>query len=137
MAQIVPYINFPGNTREAMNFYKDCLGGDVQFMTFGGSPIEEHMPQAPKDGIVHSELTSGSFRLMASDMVSAAELTSGNNMSIMIDCDSEEQIRSYYDKLSAGGNPDHPVQPAFWGGLFGHLIDKFGIVWLLNCSPKG
>jgi len=136
MTQLNAYINFPGNTREAMTFYKECLGGELEFMPFEGSPIEGHAPAEAKQNIVHSMLTSGSMRLMASDMVSAEELKSGNNISLMLDCDSEEDIHRFYNALSAGGDPDHPVQPAFWGGLFGHLTDKFGIVWLLNCSPK-
>lgn len=131
MSQIVPYINFPGNTREAMTFYQECLGGELDIR-----PMPEGMP-GPADGVMHSELTGGGLRIMASDMVSPGGLTTGNNISIMIDCSSEEEINRFYSKLAVGGNADHPVQPAFWGGLFGHLTDKFGIAWLLNCSPEG
>ena len=135
MSQIVPYINFPGNTRAAMDFYAECLGGQVTYMTAPGSAVEEYLADRP-DSIVHSELIAGGLRLMASDMVKPEEIKAGNNVSIMVDCDGEEEIRRFYEKLSAGGVADHPVQPAFWGGLFGHLVDKFGIAWLLNCSPK-
>ena|SRR5689334_18143310 len=133
MAQTVTYINFPGNTRDAMNFYKECFGGELQIMDFKGSPMEGYKPD---DKVVHSSLVSGNVRIMASDMVDEADLKSGNNVSIMVDCTSEEEIHRLYSALSAGGNPDHPVQPAFWGGLFGHLVDKFGTIWLLNCSPQ-
>jgi PhnB protein len=136
MTQINAYINFPGNTREAMTFYKECLGGELELMTFEGSSMESHVPAEAKQNILHSMLTNGAIRLMASDMVSADSLTSGNNISLMLDCGSEEEIYRFYTALSAGGDADHPVQPAFWGGLFGHLTDKFGIQWLLNCSPQ-
>ena len=32
VAEIKPYLNFNGNCNEVLNFYKDCLGGEVQVM---------------------------------------------------------------------------------------------------------
>ena len=42
--QIQSYLTFNGNCREAMNFYKQCLGGELWFQTVGESPLSEHMP---------------------------------------------------------------------------------------------
>ena len=134
MTQLNAYINFAGNTREAMNFYKSCLGGELEIMEFEGSAIEEHMPSEMKHSVLHSMLTNGGIRLMASDMPNPAGITVGNNISLILDCDSTEEIHRFYNNLAEGGTPDHPVQPAFWGGIFGHLVDKYGIAWLLNCS---
>ncbi len=134
MKQLLAYINFPGNTREVMNFYKECLGGELEIMTFKGSPMEEHFPAEMHDQVMHSHLTIGDIGLMASDMPNPAGITAGNNISLMLACSTEEETRRVYDALSAGGNADHPVQPAFWGGLFGHLTDKYGIAWLLTCD---
>lgn len=136
MKQLLAYINFPGNTREVMNFYKDCLGGELEIMTFKGSPMEAHFPAEMHDQVMHSHLTIGDIGLMASDMPNPAGITPGNNMSLMLACSTEEEMRRIYDALSAGGDPDHPVQPAFWGGLFGHLTDKYGIAWLLTCETE-
>jgi PhnB protein len=33
MAQLNPYLNFDNNCREAMNFYKYCLGGELKLQT--------------------------------------------------------------------------------------------------------
>lgn len=135
MKQLLAYISFQGNTREAMNFYKDCLGGELEIRTFKGSAMEEHFPAEMHDKVMHSHLISGNIGLMASDMPNPKGIVAGNNITLMLECSTEEEIRSIYDKLSAGGDADHPVQPAFWGGVFGHLTDKFGIVWLLTCDP--
>jgi len=35
MKDFQTYLNFDGKTREAMTFYKDCLGGDLFLQTFG------------------------------------------------------------------------------------------------------
>lgn len=45
--RINPYLNFNGNCREAMTFYRDCLGGRVDApgrrRVTGGSP---HAPRS-------------------------------------------------------------------------------------------
>jgi len=131
MAQINAYLNFEGNTREAMNFYKDALGGELTLQTIGESPIASQMPPHAKDLIVHSMLVSDNIVIMGSDMVLDG-LIKGNNVSLSLQCNSEEEINRLFSKLSAGGNVDHPVKEAFWGGIFGHFTDKYGINWLMN-----
>ena len=49
--------------------------------------------------------------------------------------DNEEELRGYYDRLSAGGTVTMPLNKAIWGDTFGMLIDKFGVSWLVNISP--
>lgn len=134
MTKINTYLTFSGNCREAMNFYKDCLGGELVFQTIGESPLSEKMPQQMKDYILHATLTRGEMQLMGSDMVADNGLTIGNSVSMSLDCESEEEIRSAYEKLTAGGEATHPVEQSFWGALFGDLTDKFGNHWLLTYS---
>ena len=38
MAKLNPYLNFNNQCREAMNFYKECLGGELFFQTVGELP---------------------------------------------------------------------------------------------------
>jgi PhnB protein len=45
MAQINSYLTFSGNCREAMTFYKECLGGELAFQTVGESPLSDQMPK--------------------------------------------------------------------------------------------
>lgn len=132
MIQINSYLTFNGNCREAMTFYKECLGGDLFFQTVGESPLSEKMPKQMKDCILHSTLTKDKLVLMASDMVSETGLIKGNSVSLSLHCSSEEEIKKCYAKLSAEGNADHPLENSFWGALFGDLTDKFGNHWLLN-----
>ena len=68
MAQINAYINFNGDCREAMNFYKDCLGGTLTLQTVAGSPIEAQCPPTMKDQILHASLNRNELVLMGSDM---------------------------------------------------------------------
>ncbi len=132
MAQIHSYLTFNGNCREAMTFYKECLGGELMVQTIGESPLSEKMPAQMKDCVLHSTLSKGPLVLMGSDMVSEQGLKKGNAVSLSLNCSSEEEIRTYYKKLSSGGKMDHPLEDTFWGALFGDLTDKFGNHWLLN-----
>jgi PhnB protein len=130
--QINTYLTFNGNCREAMNFYNDCLEGELKFQTIGESPLADKMPAQMKAYILHSTLTKGALVLMGSDMVSNAGLQKGNAVSLMLACDSEESIKDYYTKLSAGGQEDHQLEHTFFGSIMGDLTDKFGNHWLLN-----
>lgn len=130
--QINSYLTFSGNCREAMTFYKECLGGELFLQTIGESPLSDKMPPQMKKCILHSTLTKGTLLLMGSDMVGENGLLKGNSVSLMLNCGSEEEIRNSYEKLSAGGKKDHPLEDSFWGALFGDLTDKYGNHWLLH-----
>jgi PhnB protein len=132
MTQINSYLTFSGNCREAMNFYKDCLGGELTLQTIGESPLADKMPAAMKECILHSTLTKENVTLMGSDMVGEKGLVKGNSVSMAINCSSEEEIQNFYKKLSEGGSKDHALEQSFWGATFGDLTDKYGNHWLLN-----
>ena len=132
MTQIHAYITFNGNCREAMTFYKNCLGGELAMQTVGGSPIEAQCPAAMKESILHSMLTSEGIVIMGSDMAPETGLIKGNAVSLAINCSSDEEIQNFYEKLSAGGSKDHVLEESFWGATFGDLTDKYGNHWLLN-----
>lgn len=132
MTQINSYLTFGGNCREAMNFYKECLGGELTLQTIGESPLADKMPAAMKECILHATLTKEGLILMGSDMVGERGLIKGNAVSLAISCSSEEEIENFYEKLSAGGNKDHALEQSFWGATFGDLTDKYGNHWLLS-----
>ncbi len=132
MTQINAYLTFGGNCREAMNFYKDCLGGELTLQTIGESPLADKIPAIMKECILHASLVNGNLVLMGSDMVGENGLTKGNAVSMVINCSSEDEIQIFFEKLSAGGNTDHVLEQSFWGATFGDLTDKYGNHWLLN-----
>ncbi|MES2179926.1 MAG: VOC family protein [Gemmatimonadota bacterium] len=132
------YLNFDGNTREAMTFYQQCLGAEMMIQTFGeaGVPI----PGA-EERIVHARLTVGGAILMASDTPPADSHTPGmetppfrpgNNFSISIDCESVDEANRLFAALGEGGTVTMPLMDMFWGAYFGCIVDKFGVSWMFN-----
>jgi len=132
MSTINSYLRFNGNCKEAMSFYKDCLGGELAMQKVGESPMANNMPQQMQDKIMHASLKNEGFTIMGSDLCDESGVIKGNNISLLLDCDSEQQVRSFYELLSKGGKKTHPLEKTFWNALFGDLTDKFGINWMFN-----
>ncbi len=137
MTQINAYLHFDGNCREAMTFYKECLGGELALQSVEGSPVADQVPAEAWGDILHSSLTTDAFVLLASDMTQTP-IVRGNSVSLCIDCSSEEEINRLFSHLSAGGEVTCPLGRQFWGATFAALTDKYGTNWLLNYdqSPK-
>ena len=126
------YLNFDGNTREAMNFYKDCLGGELSFQSVSELPeMAAQMPPHYSDHIMHSTLVKDGIVIMASDLC-RRKLENGNAYSICIQCSSEEEIDRFFGNLSNGGKVVDPLMDAPWGAKYGSVTDKFGIQWIFN-----
>jgi PhnB protein len=136
MTQLSPYINFNGECRQAMHFYQECFGGELHLQTIAGSPIEEQCPAGIRDQILHSTLINRGIFMMGSDMQGPVQTVKGNNIAISVNCSSEEEIRTFFNRLSAGGEIIEDLIKQFWGGLFGVLTDKFGIRWMFNYEPQ-
>lgn len=136
MKRLNPYINFGGKCREAMSFYRDTFGGELNMMTLGESPAPCEDNKDQKDLIMHSSLEGGAFTLMGTDMGGPEGSGAQGQISVCIDCSSVEEIERLYAALSAGGTECYPLHDAFWGGKFGVLLDKYGVSWMLNCANQ-
>lgn len=138
MASILnPYLNFRGNAREALEFYRSVFGGDLTVSTFADLGMDD-VPDAERDQVMHGQLeTPAGFTLMAADVPSHMEYARGTNdvsISISGQADDDAQLRSYWQKLSEGATIGEELATAPWGASFGMLRDRFGVNWLVNIS---
>jgi PhnB protein len=131
MVNLHVYIHFSGDCRAAMEFYKNCFGGNLTLSTFAGSPMESQVPANMKDKIIHSRLESGNIIIVADDMTHPGVVTAGNNVSLYIQGSSQPEIESYFSKLAEGAKSVQPLTKAFFG-TFGIINDKFGISWIFQ-----
>ena len=130
-SRLNPYITFAGNARQAMEFYKSALGGDLAMNTFA-----EFGNDGPDgDKIMHANLeTPDGFTLMASDTPPGMEEPSGNNIAISLSGDDNDKLRAYWDQLTEGAKVTMPLERQVWGDEFGQFTDKFGIQWMVNIA---
>jgi PhnB protein len=132
MAQLNPYLSFDKNCREAMNYYKECFGGNLTLQTVAEMPeMAAKMPPEFKDRILHSSLTSGGVTIMASDL-NRETPNEGNTYQLCVNCETEDELNSFFTKLSAGGKITEPLADMPWGAKYGGLTDKFGKNWIFN-----
>ncbi|HEY1025808.1 MAG TPA: VOC family protein [Sphingobacteriaceae bacterium] len=136
MATISPYLTFNGNCEEAFNFYRSVFGGDFPHVSrFSDMPGETPVPESEGQKIMHISLPiSKETVLMGSDSSEAfGQATQiGNNFSISVNAESEEEARNIFDGLSSGGKVTMPLDKTFWGALFGMFTDRFDIQWMVN-----
>ncbi len=126
-----PYIGFAGSARDAMEFYKDVFGGELNMNTYGdfgqaGTPNESL--------IMHAQLeTPAGFTLMAADSTEGTD-TPDSDISISLSGDDEADLRGYWAKLSDGGSVSLELAPQMWGDTFGMCTDRYGVKWMVNIT---
>jgi PhnB protein len=131
--KVHPYLNLNGKCREAMTFYSQCLDADLTIMTIGDSPMADNFPETAHDLIMHSTLVKDEeILIMASDMQANTAFVQGTNISILVECSSEEEIKTLFERLSKDGQVVDPLEEKFWGDLYGMCRDKFGVEWSMN-----
>lgn len=130
------YLTFAGTCKDALELYKESLGGEiVSLQTFGEVP-SENIPEEQKNNVMHAEFRAGDIYFMASDSMPEQPIIAGNNVTLSINLSSLDEQASIFGKLSDGGAVQMPLQDTFWGARFGMLTDKYGISWMLNCDKK-
>ena len=140
-----PYLNFATTAREAMEFYQSVLGGELRMSTFGeyGGAPEGLEP----DHVMHAMLeTPSGFTLMASDTPGAGQVDGSGSgaaggqaggVSLSLSGEDAEELRGYWERLSARAAVTVPLQRQMWGDEFGMLVDEFGMTWMVNItSPE-
>jgi PhnB protein len=127
------YLFFPGNTEEAMAFYRGVLGGELSITRRGD--VDPTAPDGEKHLVINAALDTGTFTLRASDRADATNDVQ-TRVELTIIGTEEEELRRLFDALSDGGTVKAPLEKMFWGDIFGGLIDRFGIGWQVNITPS-
>lgn len=144
MARVSTYLNFPRTTEAAFSFYKTVFGteftdGIKRFDTVPQQPGQPPMAEADKNLVMHVELPIlGGHVLMGTDAPETMgfTVTKGNNIYLNLEPDTRAETMKLFNALSDGGKVEMQLQEMFWGGYYGSCTDKFGILWMFNCSNK-
>ena len=129
MAHLRPYLRFNGNAREAFEFYKDCLGGELTLQTVEQSPMAQFLPDNQAD-IFHAQLQKGDLVLLGSDMGGEGGLKVGNNMVLTLESENKAEAKELFTKLAEGGSVGHELSDQPWGAI-GDFKDKYGVEWFV------
>ena len=128
-----PYLNFNGDARQALEFYRGVFGGTLNVSTFADLGASES-PDASK--VMHGQLETGAgYTIMAADVPGDMEYHGMHGFGVSLSGDDAGSLYGYWEKLSSSGSVTMPMQRQAWGDEFGMCVDGFGVPWLVNISP--
>ncbi|CAH1199910.1 hypothetical protein PAECIP111891_01424 [Paenibacillus allorhizoplanae] len=116
MQKISPFLWFDGNAEEAMNFYTSI---------FSDSHIESINRSGPEGRVISGTFLLGGVQYMALNGGPHFKFTPA--LSLYVNCESQEEVDTYWEKLSEGGMPQR----------CGWVQDKFGLSWQIIPSTLG
>lgn len=131
---VQPYLFFDGRCEEAIGFYRDALGAEIEMlMRFKESP-EPPPPGtcAPgsEDKIMHASLRLGRATVMASDGTCAGK-PDFRGFSLSISARDEAEANRLFTALADGGQVRMPLTRTFFSPCFGMVADRFGVQWMV------
>ena len=139
MRSMNPYLLFNGQCRQAMEFYKECLIGELSLVPYAQMPGDgcKDFPKDTQEWIMHGILVTPSAVLMASDRhPQFGAVSAGNNFMVCINCQSVDEAEKLFQSLGRDGKIEMPIQETFFSPRFGMLTDRFGITWMINLDKK-
>lgn len=131
---VQPYLTFSGNCEEALAFYAKAVGAQIDFkMHFKDSP-EKPPPGVLSPGfeskVMHCSFRIGSSVLMASDGCGPNGKFEGFSLSLSYT--NADDATKAFNALAEGGKVTMALCKTFWSPLFGMLVDRFGVAWMVN-----
>lgn len=125
---LIPTIHFKDNCDEAINFYKEALGAEVKVINYAkDAPADSELDGLPPNFVMYSEVVIFGTKLSFTD--GAENPVPYGNHVLLTTFDTEEEVRKVFGKLEEGGRVTEPLAITFWAGLYGEVVDKFGVCW--------
>jgi PhnB protein len=137
---IQPQIFFEGRCEEAIEFYKRALGAEVQMlMRFKDNPEKGKGGCSPPPGsdekIMHAQVRIGESVIMMADARCSGQ-PKFEGFSLSVTMPTVDEVVKTFAKLSEGGQVQMPLDKTFFTEMFGMVVDKFGVFWMVLVTPK-
>jgi PhnB protein len=133
---VQPYVFFSGRCEEALEFYGNTIGAEVQMLTrFKESPEPHGLPDCFDDKVMHATVRIGKTTLMASDGQCEGN-QNFDGFSLSITLPDEGEAERVFAALAQGGLVIAPLKKTFWSLKFGMLQDRFGVSWMISVEHK-
>lgn len=140
-ATLQPYLFFGGRCEEAVEFYRDALGAEVEMMMrFRDNPeppaadATNSPPAGWEDKIMHVGFRISGALILASDGCGAPDPFGGFGLALNVP--NEFEADRHFHALAEGGQVLMPLVKTFWSPRFGMVTDRFGICWMIGVEPE-
>jgi PhnB protein len=129
MSYPTPYLLLPGTARDALTFYGEAFGCEVQLHTYA----EFGRTDGPADSIAHGYLTDGPAALFAADVPEHETSFRCEGMMLsLLGAATPDVLRGWFDRLGDGGRVIDDLQRRPWGASDGQVVDRYGVHWLIG-----
>jgi len=131
--KVEPYLFFNGRCEEAIEYYREALGAEVQMMMRMKDSPEPHpggLPPGSENKVMHANLRVGETNVMMSDGMAAGALEF-RGFSLALDAKDDAAAKRLFAALSDGGTVTMPLGKTFFSPCFGMVADRFGIGWMV------
>jgi len=100
------------------------------------TPAKEQIPACEHDKILNARLAGSHADISASDWLRPDQTpVRGNTVCLFLSGGPSQELKSLFEKLSAGGEVTDPLSQQFFG-LYGSLNDQFGVRWMFHTHAK-
>ncbi|MGI5127068.1 VOC family protein [Pseudonocardia sp. CA-107938] len=129
----VTHLNFRGDARAALEFYRSVFDGELVVITNGDMGVPGD-PEQVKWGQV---VAPNGFHVMAYDVPADQPWSRGDDSFFLsLRGDDADEISALWAKLVEGATVRAPLEPAPWAPLYGMLTDRFGVTWVLDVAVQ-
>ena len=136
MITLTPYLLLNGTCQQAMQFYQQCLGGELTLTLVGDSPMKAVFPAVMHHKVLNARLVSANLILSASDWLRPQQTpVQGNTVCLYLSGGTTADLKALFDKLSEGADVTDPLKHEPFG-TYGALNDKFGIRWMFHADKS-
>ena len=126
---IQPYVFFDGRCDEAIEFYREALGAEVQMlMRFKESP--EPCAPGTEDKVMHAHLRIGRATLLVSDG-RCQNHPRFEGFALSLSVANAAEAERLFAALAVGGQVQMPMTQTFFSPRFGMVADRFGVSWMI------
>ena len=136
IVSIQPYLFFEGRCEEAIAFYREALGAEIEMMLrFRDGP----QPEPGQDGMVapdmgdkvmHATLRVGDATVFLSDG-HCSRAANFDGFGLSLSAADPEEAKGRFDALAEGGEIRMPLGETFFSPCFGMVADRFGVLWMV------
>ncbi|MBG0565586.1 VOC family protein [Actinoplanes aureus] len=130
------HLNFRGQARAALEFYRSVFGGQAALVTYRDTGNVQDPAEAEQ--IMWGQVAAGNgFRVMAYDVPGHLSYDAGDRpVFVSVRGDDGDEITTYWTGLSEGATIIQDLAPAGWSPLYGMLKDRYGVTWVLDVAVE-
>lgn len=129
---VLPHLNFRGDARSALEFYRSAFGGDLIITTYEDMGAVEDPAEAQQ--VVWGQVSADDgFAVMAYDVPASRPWSRGDDpFFVSVRGTDVDDLTDAWDRLAEGATVLHPLGPAPWATAYGMLKDRFGVTWVMD-----